>query len=146
MDSSFPRTLCNIASKKCGRRCAACLRFVHLSGTRLSRYASSSLLFWECSTCTGVWNCNRPMPTDNSVSPDAVTTVEVIFQALRVRIPKSVRSTVAEALASIIDDALFSGDNISRSKLLSFAAVVFGVSSRITIRQHLWHPLYAIIH
>ena len=68
-------------------------------------------------------------------SPDAETTVEAVFQARRERrvlvlIPKSVRSTVAEAVVSTIDDALSTGDDISWSKLLSFASVVLGVSSR----------------
>ena len=69
------------------------------------------------------------MTTDKPESTDAVTTLEAIFQARRggrilVRMPKSVRSTFAEALASSIDDAFSTGDDISWSKLLSFASVV----------------------
>ena len=71
----------------------------------------------------------------NPEYPDAETTLEAVFQACRerrilVRIPKSVRSTVAEALTSSINDAISTGDDISWSKLLSFASVEFGVSSR----------------
>ena len=47
-----------------------------------------------------------------------------------VRMPKLVRSTVAEALTYAIDDVLSTGDDTSWSKLLSFASVVFGVSTR----------------
>ena len=75
------------------------------------------------------------MISDNPESTDAETTLKTIFQArherrVLVRIPKSVRSTVAEALASTIDDALSTGDDISWSKLLSFASVLFDVSLR----------------
>ena len=85
--------------------CAACLRFVHLSCARLSRYASSHLLSWECSTCNGVENSSRPITMDHTESPDAKTTLEAIFQSrserrVLVRMSKSVRSAVADALAS----------------------------------------------
>ena len=68
-------------------------------------------------------------------SLDAEATLEAVFQARRerrvlVRMPKYVRSRVDEALVSTIDDALSTGDDISWSKILSFASVVFGVSSR----------------
>ena len=46
-----------------------------------------------------------------------------------VRIPKYVRSTVAEALTSTIDGALSNGDDIGWSKLQSFAPVMLGVTS-----------------
>ena len=76
------------------------------------------LMSWECSTCTGVGNSSHPMTMANPESPDAGTTLQAVHQAHRdrhvlVRIPKSVRTTVAEALAYSIDDALSTGDDIS---------------------------------
>ena len=93
------------------------------------------LLSWECSTCIGVGNSSRPITMVNPESLDADMTVEAVIHARRkrrvlVRIPKSARSTVAEALASTIDDALSTDDDSSWSKLLSFASVVLCVSSR----------------
>ena len=64
-DTSITCTICNIINRKSGRRCAARFRSVHLSCARLSRYASSLLLSWECSTSSGVGNFSRPMTTDN---------------------------------------------------------------------------------
>ena len=43
VDSSISCTVCNIASSIWGRRCAACLRFAHLSCARLSRCESPIL-------------------------------------------------------------------------------------------------------
>ena len=77
--------------------------------------------------CLG--NSSRPITTDKPESPDAESTLETIFQARRerhvlVRITKSVYSTVAEAPATTIDDALSTGDSIGWSKLLLFVSVV----------------------
>ena len=80
---------------------------------------------WECSTCTGVGNSSRPMTMVNPESLNAETTDEAVIQArherrVLVRMSKLVRSTVSETLASTIDDALSTGDDISwsRSRLL----------------------------
>ena len=134
VDSCISCTVCNIASRKWGCRCATCLWFVHLSCTRLSRYASSRLLSLECSTCTGVVNSSRPIAMVNLESMDAEIALEAVFLArlercVLVPIPKSVRFAVAEALDSTIDDTLSTGNDISWSRLLSFTSVVFGVSS-----------------
>ena len=57
------------------------------------------------------------MTTGSPDSPDAESTLEAIYQTccerrVLVRMPKSDRSTVAEALASIIDDFFSIGDDI----------------------------------
>ena len=61
----------------------------------------------ECYARNGLGNSNRLITTDKPEFPDAETTLEAIFQDRRdrcvlERIVKSVRCTIAEALASIV--------------------------------------------
>ena len=130
-DSFISCTVCNIACRKCGRLSSVCSPQL-CSAIML---CIARLLSWECYTCTGVGNSIRTITMANPESLDAETTLDAVFQArckrrVMVHIPKSDRSTVAEALDSTIDDALSIGDDISWSKLLSYVSVVFGESSR----------------
>ena len=89
-----------------------------------SRYASSRLLSWECSTCTDIGNSSRPITMAKPESLHAETTLDAVFHGG----PGRLVMTLA-------------GSNYCRSRLLCLVC-----HHAITICQHLWHPSYAVIY
>ena len=82
------------------------------------------------------------MTTDNPEYPEAESTLEAIFQARRdrrvmVRIPKSVRSTVAEALAFTIDVALSMTTTLASPSYFRSCLLCLVCHHAITIHQYL---------
>ena len=128
--------------------CGSCQRQWHTSCAKVPAGKARQLPIWHCSTCLGGARAAATCSTDGRETPDGAITEGLAsirrHTKLISRIPKSVRSLVADALCSALEDALYQRTVHAWWKFLSFAFFSLrapgkgdGVSAATYVRRQL---------
>ena len=137
--------------RKSGRYCASCGIFYHLACARLKKAESSGLRTWLCQRClfpehatlsssqpSTAPSMNQHLSDERELldSPNCVDNADNVlkrvsqlrrFYRIPIRIPKSCRIPVAEALAEAIDRTITSASNTDWNNFVSFPILALGV-------------------
>ena len=138
--------------RKSGRYCASCGLFYHLACARLKKAESSGLRKWLCQCCLFPEHATlsssqtstapsmsqhlsdereQPMDSPNCVdnADNVLKTISQLrrFYRIPIRIPKSCRIPVAEALTEAIDRMITSASNTDWNNFLCFPILALGV-------------------
>jgi hypothetical protein len=152
--SQNPRSLScegcsNESSRKAAITCSLCRQRWHTTCARLTIAQAQALSVWNCPQCLGRPVATLPSPADANKDPiqDFAAGLAKLRTRTRVisHIPKAARPTIADALSSLINEALQSPTSpLSWWKFLSFAFVALRAPSspkngekRLTLVTHL---------
>ena len=138
--------------RKSGRYCVSCGLFYHLACARLKKAESSGLRTWPCQRCLFSEHATLSSPQPSTApsmnqhllderelpmdSPNCVDNADNVlkrisqlrrFYRIPIRIPKSCRISVAEALAEAIDRTITSASNTESNNFISFPILALGV-------------------
>ena len=138
--------------RRSGRYCASCGLFHHLVCARLKKAESSGLRTWLCQRCLFPEHATLSSPQSSTApsmnqhllyerelpmnSPNCVDNADNIlkrisqlrrFYRIPIRIPKSCRIPVAEALADAIDRTITSASNTDWNFFVSISILALGV-------------------
>ena len=138
--------------RKSGRYCVSCGLFYHLACTRLKKAESSGLRTWLFQRCLFPEHATLSSPRPSTApsmnqhllderelpmnSPNCVDNADNVlkrisqlrrFYRIPIRIPKSCRIPVAEALAEAINRTITSASNTDWNNFVSFPILALGV-------------------